>query len=64
MLKTELAVAAAVEAAEATAVAMARAENNKQRAEKTVAAAITVGKRRQARGERWWWRRWQRWRGR
>ena len=48
--KTEpAAVAEAAKAAEAAAVAMARADNNQQRAVKTVAAAIKVGKRRQAR---------------
>ena len=36
---------------------MVRADNNQQRAAKTVAAAIAVGKRHQARGEkRGWWR--------
>ena len=73
--KTEPAVAAeAAKTAEAAAVAMARADINQQRAAKTAVAAIAVGKRRQARGEkrgRWrggrrrqgWqgWQRWQRW---
>ena len=47
--KTEPATAAEAANAEAAAVAMARADNNQQRAVKTVAAAIKVGKRRQAR---------------
>ena len=71
--KTEPAVAAeaaeGAKAAEATAVATARADNNQQRAAKMMVAAIAVGKRRQARGEkRGRWRqgrqgrqRWQRW---
>jgi hypothetical protein len=51
---------AAAEAAEAVAVAMARADINQQRAAKMVAAAIAVGKRHQARGEkRRHWRGWQ-----
>ena len=56
--KTETAAAAeAAKAAEVAAVAMVRADNNQQRAAKTVVAAIAVGKRRQARGEKWgWWR--------
>ena len=41
--------AEAAKAAEAAAVATARADNNQQRAVKTAAAVITVGKRRQAR---------------
>ena len=40
-------------------MATARADNNQQRAAKTAAAAIAVGKRRQARGEKR-----GRWRGR
>ena len=54
VLKNEPAgVAVAVaEAAEAAAVTMGRSDNNQQRAEKTVAAGIEVGKRQQARGER------------
>ena len=47
-------------AAEAVAVATARADNNQQRAAKTAAAAIAVGKRCQARGEKQGWWRWQR----
>ena len=67
--------AAAAEAAEVAAVAKARADNNQQSAVKTRTAAIAVGKRRQARGEKRWgqrgprggaWRRrrlrWRRWR--
>jgi hypothetical protein len=66
VLTTEPALAA--EAAEAASVATTRADNNQQRAAKTATAAIAVGKRRQARGEkqrgrqgrrqgRWWGRR-------
>ena len=54
--KTEPAAAAeaaeGAEAAEAAAVATAGADNNQQRALKTAAAAIAVGKRRQTRGEK------------
>ena len=75
--KTKPAAAAeAPKAAEAVAVATARADINQQRAVKLVAAVIAVGKRRKARGEKHWrsrrwgggWRRrlqgrqrWQRW---
>ena len=56
--KTEPAAAAeaaeAAEVAEAAAVATARADNNQQRAGKTVGVAIAVGKRCQARGEKGW----------
>ena len=48
VLKTEPA-AAAAEVAEAAAVAMARTDTNQQRAANTVAAAIAVGNRHQAR---------------
>ena len=51
--KTEPAAAAeAAKAAEVAAVATVRADNNQQRAVKTAAAAIAVGKRCQARGEK------------
>ena len=51
--KTDPAAAAeAAKAAEVVAVATARADNNQQRAAKTVVAAIAVGKRCQARGEK------------
>jgi hypothetical protein len=53
--KTEPAAAAeAAKAAEVAAVATVRADNNQQRAVKTAAAAIAVGKRCQARGEKRW----------
>jgi hypothetical protein len=43
----------AAAAAEAAAVATAGADNNQQSAVKMASAAIAVGKRRQARGEKW-----------
>ena len=48
------AAAVAAEVADAAEVATAVADNNQQRAAKTVTAEIAVGKRRQARGEKRW----------